>query len=260
MNSGNPVLRESVFKDVTFRGEGTSMASSTMTVQGTMAKTAVLLLAVIAAAAFTYQKTTTGGSAMPWMLGGLLGGLVLGFVISFKPKLAPMLAMPHALLEGLFLGALSGMYALKFPGDTSPIPGTSGSLVFTAVVATFAVTFAMLALYAFRVIKVTEKLRSIVIAATAGIALFYGIAMVLRLFGVDMSFYRTGGIGIAFSLFAIGLAAFNLLIDFDMIERGAKGGAPKFMEWFGGFALIVTLVWLYIELLRLLAILAQNDD
>ena len=262
MKSGNPVLRESVFQGVSFRqGDSGSSAvvSAPMTVQGTMAKTALLLLAATFAAAFTYQKTLAGANPMPWALGGVIGGLILAMVISFKPKLAPMFALPYALLEGLFLGAISAIYAIQFSGENA-LFGVGGSIVFSAVVLTFAVSFAMFGLYAFRVIRVTEKLRSIVIAATAGIMFFYLINFVLGFFGLDIAFHRSGAFGIGFSLFVVALAAFNLLIDFDLIERGTRSGAPKYMEWFGAFALIVTLVWLYIELLRLLAIIANSRD
>ncbi len=262
MKTGNPVLRESVFKGVSFRegDSGTSaVVSAHMSVQGTMAKTAILLLAVTIAATFTFQKTLEGANPMPWAFGGAIGALVLAVVISFKPKLAPLFALPHALLEGLFLGAISGVYAIQFSGENA-LFGAGGNIVFSAVVLTFAVAFAMFGLYAFRVIKVTQRLRSIVIAATAGIMMFYWINFILGFFGLDIGFHRSGTFGIAFSLFVVGLAAFNLLIDFDIIERGARRGAPKYMEWFGAFALIVTLVWLYIELLRLLSIIANNRD
>lgn len=261
MRSGNPVLKESVFKGVSFRGETAgAVVEEPMTMQGVMAKTSVLLLAVTAAAAFTWQKAGSAGAgaAMPWMLGGMLGALVLGFVIAFKPKLAPMLALPHALLEGLFLGAISAFYAAR----TGPegVAGLGGGIVLQAVVLTFGVAFAMLGLYIFRVIRVTQKLRSIVIAATGGIMLFYLISFVLSFFGVEVSLIHSSGTaGILFSVFVVGLASFNLLLDFDIIERGVKTGAPKWMEWFGGFALIVTLVWLYIEVLRLLAKLQSRD-
>lgn len=262
MKSGNPVLRESVFSGVSFQetSSGASAAVSTpMTIQGTMAKTAVLLLAVLAASIFTFQKTVAGGNPMPWVLGGAIGALIVGMVISFKPRLAPTLALPHAALEGLFLGAISAFYAVNFSGKEA-IAGLGGNIVLTAVVLTFTVALSMFGLYAFRVIRVTDKLRSIVMAATAGIMLFYLVNFALSFFGLNLAFHRQGAIGIAFSLFVVGLAAFNLLLDFDIIERGAQRGAPKWMEWFGAFALIVTLVWLYIEILRLLAILASNRD
>ncbi|MEE2939096.1 MAG: Bax inhibitor-1/YccA family protein [Planctomycetota bacterium] len=263
MKSGNPVLRESVFQGVSFRqgGAGASaVVSAPMSVQGTMAKTALLLLAVTVAATFTYQKTLAGANPRSWAFGGAIGGLILAMVISFKPKLAPMFALPYALLQGLFLGAISAVYAIQFSGENA-LFGVGGGIVFSAVVLTFAVSFAMFGLYAFRVIKVTQKLRSIVIAATAGVMFFYLISFVLSFFGVTgIGFHRSGPFGIAFSLFVVGLAAFNLLIDFDLIERGSRSGAPKYMEWFGAFALIVTLVWLYIELLRLLAAIANSRD
>lgn len=254
MNSGNPVLRQSVFRDAS------STASAPMTVEGTMMKTAMLLAVVTVAAVITFQKTMAGGSPMPWMLGGILGSLIVGAVIAFRPHLAPSLSVPHAALEGLFLGAVSAVYALAYPEAGQLVPGVESNIVFSAVLLTFAVSFAMFGLYAFRIIKVTQKLRSIVFAATGGIMLFYLINFGLSFFGMDVGFHRSGMFGIGFSLFVVGLASFNLLIDFDMIERGAKGGAPKWMEWFGAFALIVTLVWLYIEILRLLAVLARNDD
>lgn len=254
MRSGNPVLRQSVFRDAT------SAASAPMTVEGTMMKTAMLLAVVTVAAAIAFQQTLAGGSPMVWVIGGALGSLVLGAVIAFKPHLAPSLAVPHAGLEGLFLGAISAMYAVAYPEAGQLVPGVESNIIFSAVLLTFAVSFAMFGLYAFRIIKVTQKLRSIVFAATGGIMLFYLINFGLGFFGMDVGFHRSGMFGIGFSLFVVGLAAFNLLLDFDLIERGAKGGAPKWMEWFGAFALIVTLVWLYIEILRLLAILARSND
>ena len=165
-----------------------------MTVQGTMAKTALLLLAATFAAAFTACRTLAGANPMPWALGGVIGGLILAMVISFKPKLAPMFALPYALLEGLFLGAISAIYAIQFNGENA-LFGVGGSIVFSAVVLTFAVSFAMFGLYAFRVIGVTEKLRSIVIAATAGIMFFYLINFNLGFnFGLDISFHHGQGL------------------------------------------------------------------
>jgi len=263
MNSSNPALRESVFKGTNFGSVTTAEGSSVMTIQGVMAKTSILLIAVTIAATFTWQKTlaaleTTGsfGAAMPWMIGGLIGGLIVGLVISFKPHLAPSFAVPYALLQGLFLGALSAVYAARFGESTA----LGGGIVLQAVVLTFATAFSMLGLYAFRIIKVTEKLRSIIFAATGGLMLFYVISMMASLFGVHVPLIHSGGMmGIGFSLFVVALAAFNLLLDFDFIERGARAGAPKYMEWYGAFALMVTLVWLYIELLRLLSKMRSNN-
>jgi len=228
-----------------------------MTVQGTMAKTAFLLLAVTLSAAYTWKLAVDDPSrAMPWMLGGVIGGFIVAMVISFKPKLAPSLAVPYALLEGLFLGAISALVAQSVPADSA----VGGGIVFQAVVLTFTTALSMLALYAFRIIRVTERLRSIVMAATGAVMLFYLVSFALSLFGVPMTMlHGSGPLSIGISLFVVGLAAFNLLLDFDFIERGARQGAPKAMEWFGAFALMVTLVWLYLEILRLLAKLRGRD-
>lgn len=253
-SSNNPVMRESVFSGTGF---GATSQTATMTVQGTMAKTAILLLALTFSAAYTWRMGLEDpGSVMPWMWGGVLGGFGLALAISFKPTWAPSLALPYALLEGLFLGAISVLIAGSVPAEA----GVSGGIVFQAVVLTITTAFSMLALYAFRIIKVTERLRSIVMAATGAVMLFYLVSMVLGFFGVHMSMlHGSGGLSIGISLFVVALAAFNLLLDFDLIERGTRSGAPKAMEWYGAFALMVTLVWLYLEILRLLAKLRSRD-
>lgn len=277
MRSSNPILRESAFKSSMAgagslgragvgSAEGERIASGQMSVQGTMLKTAMLLAAVVFAASFTWRKfmlatdgVATGTNVMPWMIGGVLVGFALSLVIMWKPKLAPSLALPYALAEGLFLGAISAIYARNFSGE-SAVAGLGGGIVFQAVTLTFTVALSMFGLYAFRIIRVTERLRSIIFAATGGIALFYMLSFVLGFFGINMPLIHSSGMaGIGFSLFVVALAAFNLLLDFDLIERGAKGGAPKYMEWYGAVALLVTLVWLYIEILRLLGKLRSND-
>ena len=154
------------------------------------------------------------------------------------------------------LGAISAVYAERTGGPES-------GLVLQAVMLTFGVTFAMLGLYAFRIINVTERLKSTVLAATGGLCLFYLVSFVLGFF-MESSPLRsitasTSMLSIGFSVFVVGLAAFNLLLDFDLVEKGAQQNAPKYMEWYGGFALLVTLVWLYIELLRLLSKLRSRD-
>ena len=168
-------------------------------------------------------------------------------IICFKPTLAPYLSPAYGILEGFFLGAISAVlneaFSEKYPG-----------LVMQAVGLTFGVALAMFLLYNFRVIKVTDKFRSVIIAATAGIAIFYLITWVLRMFSVNIPFmYDSSMLGIGLSLFIVAIAAMNLLLDFDMIEKGADMGAPKFMEWYGAFGLLVTMVWLYIEILKLLS-------
>jgi uncharacterized YccA/Bax inhibitor family protein len=189
------------------------------------------------------------------MLVGAIGGLIAAIAISFKPNWAPYLAPLYGLLEGLFLGAISAVIndamSEKYP-----------NIVMQAVGLTFGVAIAMFLLYNFGVIKATEKFKSIVFSATLGIAVFYGITMLLRLFGVQMEFMNFGNgslLGIGISLFVVAIAALNLIMDFDMIEQGAERGAPKFMEWYGAFGLLVTIVWLYIEILKLLSRLASRD-
>ena len=254
--SNNPVLKNSVFSGTSFQSQSSAVTTQ-MTVQGTMAKTAFLLLAVMASAAYTWKLTLDDPSrAMPWMFGGVIGGFIVALVISFKPTLAPSLAVPYALLDGLSLGAISAFIAQSVPTDS----GIGGGIVFQAVVLTFTTAFSMLALYAFRIIRVTEKLRSIVMAATAAVMLFYVVSYALGFFGVQMEMlHGSGNLSIGISLVVIGVAAFNLLLDFDLIERGARRGAPKAMEWYGAFGLMVTLVWLYLEILRLLAKFSRRD-
>ncbi len=180
--------------------------------------------------------------------------MIVAFAIIFKPNWAPYLAPVYGVLEGLFLGAISAfmneLFAKNYPG-----------LVLQAVGLTFGVAISMFLLYNFRIIKVTNKLKSIIIGATIGIAIFYGITMLLRLFGVEMQFMGLDGgwLGIGISLFVVAIAALNLLLDFDLIEQGAATGAPKFMEWYGAFGLMVTIVWLYIEILKLLSRFASRD-
>ncbi|MEZ6017678.1 MAG: Bax inhibitor-1/YccA family protein [Planctomycetota bacterium] len=251
-NTSNPTLRAEVFREAHRDLAG---SEAVMTMNGTLSKSAALLLAVAGAAVFTWQKTLVGDGAAPWALGGAIAGLVLGLIVSFKPKLAPTLALPYALAQGLFLGAISATYAQRFGGPES-------GLVLQAVTLTFGVALSMLVLYALRIIRVTERLRSIVLIATGGVMVMYLVSFLLSLFMHSSPIgmlHSSGTIGIGFSLFVVGLAAFNLLMDFDLIERGAASGAPKYMEWYGAFALIVTLIWLYLEILRLLSKLRSRN-
>ncbi len=240
--SGNPTLSEKQFEQTVTVQDGNSM-----TVSGTMNKFGFLMLMVMAGAAFAWNWFDAGKNITPLMIGGALGGLVVALVIIFKKEWSGYLAPAYAILEGLFVGAISAyfnfMFQEKYPG-----------IIMHAVVLTFAVAAAMYLLYTFRIIKVTEKLRSVIVIATAGIALFYLLTWILGFFGIQFAFVTTGStFGIIFSLIVIGVAALNLLLDFDMIERGSELGAPKYMEWYGAFGLLVTLIWLYLEILRLLA-------
>ncbi|MEM7009483.1 MAG: Bax inhibitor-1/YccA family protein, partial [Thermodesulfobacteriota bacterium] len=195
--------------------------------------------------------TTEGGlenaSLMYWLYGGLIGGLIFAFITIFKKTWAPITAPIYAILEGLAIGGISAIFELQFSG-----------IVFQAVSLTFGTLFAMLVTYRLGLIKVTEKFRMGVVAATGAIFVVYLLSFVLGFFSINVPFIHSGGtIGILFSLFVVVIAALNLVLDFDFIEKGAEHGAPKYMEWYGAFGLIITLVWLYIEFLRLLSKLRQ---
>ncbi|MCA6449263.1 MAG: Bax inhibitor-1/YccA family protein [Chitinophagaceae bacterium] len=250
--SGNPTLTEKMF-DRSLHIE--SNMQGTMSVRGTINKFGFLLLMIIAGAAYSWHlfDQAQNGLMNTLMMVGIFGGLITAVAISFKPNWAPYLAPLYGLLEGLFVGGISAIlnaaFAEKYPG-----------LVMQAVGLTFGVAMAVFLLYNFRVIRATEKFKSVIFAATLGIALFYLLTMILRLFGVNVSFmYDSSMLSIGISLFVVAIAALNLILDFDMIEQGAERGAPKFMEWFGAFGLMVTLVWLYIEMLKLLSKLGSRD-
>lgn len=250
--SGNPTLTEKMF-DRSLHIE--SNMQGTMSVRGTLNKFGFLLLMIIAGAAYSWHlfDQAQNGLVNTLMMVGIFGGLITAVAISFKPNWAPYLAPLYGLLEGLFVGGISAIlnaaFAEKYPG-----------LVMQAVGLTFGVAIAVFLLYNFRVIRATEKFKSVIFAATLGIALFYLLTMILRLFGVNVSFmYDSSMLSIGISLFVVAIAALNLILDFDMIEQGAERGAPKFMEWFGAFGLMVTLVWLYIEMLKLLSKLGSRD-
>ena len=239
MRTSNPALNEKAFKGQVAYGDA-------MTLQGTVNKTGVLLLCVVATAAWTWglSKSPTPEAAMPWMIGGLIGGFVVALVTIFKKTWAPITAPIYALLEGLALGGISAVFEKTYHG-----------IAVQAVGLTLGVLFVMLLAYKTGLIRATQGFKLGVIAATGGIAVFYIIEMALSFFfHFQFSAINGGGIwGIAFSLFIVVIAALNLVLDFDMIETGVRGGAPKYMEWYGAFGLMVTLIWLYLEMLRLLA-------
>jgi uncharacterized YccA/Bax inhibitor family protein len=179
----------------------------------------------------------------PWMLGGLFGGFIVGLVTIFKKEWSPVTAPVYALLEGLALGGISAVFELRYPG-----------IGIQAVSLTFGTLFVLLLAYSSGWIKVTDKMRLGIVAATGGIAVFYLLQMVLGFFGVHFTTINgSGPIGIGFSLVVVAIASLNLILDFDFIEQGVKIGAPKYMEWYGAFGIMVTLVWLYLEILRLLS-------
>jgi uncharacterized YccA/Bax inhibitor family protein len=246
--SGNPALSEKRFQN-TLVGSSTEV----MTERGTLNKFILMSLLLIATASLTWKAFADGLSVTPYIWIGAIGGLIIAIVLAFKPVWAPFLAPAYALFEGAFVGGISAYYNYAFK-DIAP------GIVTQAVGLTFGVVIAMYVLYRFGIIKATEKFKAIVFTATAGIAVFYLIAMVLRMFSVDIPFLHEGStLGIIFSLVVVAIAALNLILDFDMIEKGSSMGAPKYMEWYGAFGLMVTIVWLYIEILRLLSKLSSRD-
>ena len=250
--SGNPTLTEKMF-DKSHEMAANNMG--TMTVRGAINKFGFMMLMLIAGAAYNWNlyEQLKQDTMMTLMWVGIIGGLIAALAISFKPNWAPVLAPLYALLEGLFIGAISAIMNAAF---AESYPG----LVMQAVGLTFGVALAMFLLYNFRVINATQRFKSIVFTATLGIGIFYLITMVLRMFGVNVSFmYDSSLLSIGISLFVVAIAALNLIMDFDMIEQGAERGAPKFMEWYGAFGLMVTIVWLYIEMLKLLSKLSSRD-
>ena len=238
MRTSNPTLN-----DNTFRGEGIAVGES-MTLSGTVNKTGILLILAMASAAWAWNLTThSPEQAYGLAIAGVIGGLIFALVTAFKKSWAPVTAPIYALAEGLALGCISEIFEKMYPG-----------VAIQAVTLTFGTLFALLVLYRARVIRVTDKFRLGVFAATGGIAFFYLLTFILGFFGIRFSvIYGSGLIGIGFNIFVVIIAALNLVLDFDFIETGAASGAPKYMEWYGGFALLVTLVWLYLEILRLLA-------
>lgn len=243
MRSGNPILKEGTFAPV---GSG-----AVMTVQGTVTRALILLLLALAGAATIWGPALADPTRPVVGLGiliGAIGGLVVALITIFKQTWAPITAPIYAFLEGIFLGALSATFEARYPG-----------IAMQAVALTFGTAFAMLALYKAGVLRATPAFRRGVIAATGAIFFVYLASFVLRLFGIEMPFIHDAGpIGIAVSLVIVGVAALNLVLDFDLIESGAASGAPRYMEWYGAFALMVTLVWLYLEILRLLSKLQRR--
>jgi uncharacterized YccA/Bax inhibitor family protein len=246
MRSGNPVLNDKTFtRHVDLTGE------DRMTLMGTVHKTAFLLILLVAFASITWKMVMTVNAegqmvAAPglfgYMIGGAIGGLIFALITMFKPTWAPITAPIYAALEGLFIGALSAFAESHFPG-----------IVLQAVGLTFGTLFALLGAYRSGFIKATENFKLGMSAAMGGIFLVYMASFILRMFGTDIPLIHEAGlVGIGFSAFVVVIAALNLVLDFDFIENGADNGAPKYMEWLGAFSLMVTLVWLYIEILHLL--------
>jgi uncharacterized YccA/Bax inhibitor family protein len=232
--------------DAVYRWAGRAeTATNVMTLPGTVLKTALLLLILLVAAGFTWSRTFAGETGLAYGLlaaGGIIG-FILALVTIFAPRASPFTAPVYAAMQGLFLGAISAVFEATYPGIVIQALGLS--------VGTLAV---MLFLYGTRIIQATEKFKIGVIAATGAVCLVYVVDIVASLFGARLPFIHESGVmGIGFSLVVVVIAALNLILDFDFIERGVEQEAPKFMEWYGGFSLLVTLIWMYLEILRLLA-------
>ena len=241
MRTANPALNKKTFEQF-----GSYADQKAMTLQGTVNRTVILLVLVVGAALWPWSLFFRGGgyeAVMPYVLGGGIAGFVVAIVTVFKRKWAVVTGPIYAILEGLFIGGISAVFEAKFPG-----------IVIQAVALTFGVLLILLAAYTTRLIKVTQNFRLGVVAATGGIFIIYMISFIGGFFGLNVPFIHESGIfGIGFSLFVVVIASLNLVLDFDFIESGVEQGAPKYMEWYAAFGLLVTLVWLYLEILRLLA-------
>jgi len=246
MKSSNPVLGNNTFTKLDYA----SSDAGVMTIQGTVNKSLLLVALVVLGASFTWKQMVDANPAlMAFVIGGAIGGFIVALITVFKKTWAPYTAPLYAILQGLFLGGISAMFNVKFPG-----------IVLQAVALTFGTLFALLFAYKSGLIKVTENFRFGVVAATGGIAIAYLLSFVLGMFGVEIGFMHSNGpIGIIISLVIVVVAALNLVLDFDFIETGANQGAPKYMEWYASFGLMVTLVWLYLEMLRLLSKISSRN-
>jgi uncharacterized YccA/Bax inhibitor family protein len=221
-----------------------------MTISGTVNKAGILMLCVLATAAWSWNQFLTNGPASVggYTIIGAFGGFIVAMITVFKKEWSPVTAPVYALLEGLFLGSLSAMMEVRFPG-----------IAIQSVALTFGTCFCLLLAYRSGMIRATQKFTYGIVAATGGIALVYFVSIILGLFHLQVpGIFGSGPVGILFSLGVVVIAALNLILDFSMIEEGAARGAPKYMEWYSAFGLMVTLVWLYLEIIRLLSKLRDN--
>ena len=242
MRTANPALNSKTFTDIAHL----SVPSESMTIQGTVNKTFLLLILVLVPASWVWNMFFNSGNAqtiMPWLWVGIIGGFLVALITVFKKQWSPITAPLYSALEGLALGGVSAFFEAQFPG-----------IVIQAVALTFGTLLCLLMAYKSGIIRATENFKLGVVAATGGIALIYIVTMILGFFGISMPYiHESGIIGIGFSVFVVIIAALNLVLDFDFIENGVQSGVPKFMEWYAAFGLMVTLIWLYLEILRLLS-------
>lgn len=236
MQTSNPVFRNDPFATAGY-------SANTMTIGGAVGKTVILLVLALISGAASWTLASRGINVMPIAVGAAIVGFLVALGTTFKPQWSMVLAPLYALLQGTFVGAISQFFNAQYEG-----------IALAAAGGTAATLSGMLFAYQIGLIRATDTFKRVVISATLGIAIFYVVMMVLRLFGIQMPAINGSGLlGIGFSVFVVIIAALNLILDFDVIEQGARNGAPKYMEWYGAFALMVTLIWLYLEILRLLA-------
>lgn len=245
--SGNPSLNAETFSNSVDATFGSHAPTATMTLEGTVNKTGILLTLVVISALYTWSKfflTGDPNSVMPLAMGGAIIGFILALVTIFKKQWSGVTAPMYAIAEGLFIGAISAVFESLYPG-----------IVIQAIGLTLGTLASLLFLYKTGIVKPTENFRLMVTSATMGIVVLYLVSTLMNMFGSGgIGFIHSSGLfGIGFSLFVVAIAALNLVLDFDFIEQGSEMGAPKYMEWFGAFSLMVTLIWLYLEILRLLA-------
>jgi uncharacterized YccA/Bax inhibitor family protein len=251
--SANPALNKNTFSRFTVT-EGVD----TMTIQGTVNKIAIMLLLVLGGAWYTWRMAydalqtdpvMASRAVMPWMIGGGIGGFIIALVTIFKRSWAGITGPIYAVLEGLFLGGISAFFEARYPG-----------IVIQAVALTFAILFALLFAYKSRIIKPTQNFRLGVFAATGGVMMLYIVSFLLNMFGIPVGYLHDNSpLSIGISIVIVIIASLNLVLDFDFIEQGAETNAPKYMEWYAAFGLMVTLIWLYIEILHLLSKIASRD-
>lgn len=245
MNSNNPFFKTKSFKEneVVTHDAVVIDRNEAMTVSGTMNKSFLMLILLIASAAVTWSMTYSGQNPMIFTIGGAIVGFILVLVATFKPHLSGYLAPGYAIFEGLFIGGISAIFEVMYPG-----------IVIQAVSCTFVTFIVCFGLYKYEIVKVTEKFKSVVLAATLAIATYYLVSWLLTLFtSFQPVHYGNSWMSIGISAFVIVIAALNLFLDFDQIEKGVQAKMPKYMEWYGAMGLMITLVWLYIEFLRLLS-------
>lgn len=242
MRTSNPALNDATFNTYALAGE------ERMTIQGTVNKSFILIALVFSTALLSWDFMSNLQGGIVYVIASAIIALIIGLVTSFKPTWSPYTAPAYALFEGVFLGAISGFFDKMFPG-----------IVIQAVLLTFGTFFCLLMAYRSGLIKATENFKLGIVAATGGIFLIYMVSFALGFFGIQIPYIHGNGIvGIIFSLVVVVIAALNLVLDFDFIEKGEANGAPKYMEWYASYGLLVTLVWLYLEILKLLMKLASK--